>query len=210
PSPPPPPPPPSPPPPAPPPPSPPPPPPPPSPPPPSPPPPLSPSPPPPPTRIPPPMGFPYSGCQINQSTPYNFSFSSITPATPVEPAGDLVCGVVTTQACNKSDPCCNTNLYKLSVHINDACAGSVVYATYNGNIRYPSYETNHGIGKTIFKITQMANYTAKNADGLTICFQLQTPCTTLPAFCYGGDCEIALYNEQNYCCPIVDLPNSLA
>ena len=141
-------------------------------------------------------GFPYSGCHALQSTPYTFGFTSITPSA----TGDLVCGVIETQACNLADSCCHTDIAKIAIHASesgrpllltflcfsfrcliadlpclaatgDGCAGSVVSVTYAGVARSPSF-SNFGSGKLVFKIPQMDGYNASNVGGLTVCYDL--------------------------------------
>ena len=95
-----------------------------------------------PSFLPPPAGFPYSGCQACQSTPYTFSFTSITPSK----TGDLVCGVIQTQACNPTDLCCRANLSKIVLHASECRSvlwhtppGVVSGAARLGMYRYFNY-----------------------------------------------------------------------
>lgn len=147
--------------------------------------------------------FPYCGCQRQASSPYSFNLTSVTPGSE----GDVVCGVVRTQSCDGPDSCCSADLYKAAFHINDQCSGAVEWTTYGGKVRYPSFERQYGPGRTIFKVTQMQDLNANNADGLEICFQLRAPCMSLSEFCFGGDqCEVALFDSKNLCCPTASLP----
>ena len=121
-----------------------------------------------------------------------FNFTSITPSA----TGDLVCGVIETQACDLADACCRTDISKIAIHASeygpcpllcmqmydcywcvkltcpcccagDGCAGSIVSVTYADLVRSASF-SNFGVGKLVFKIPQMYGYNASNVGGLAV------------------------------------------
>lgn len=133
--------------------------------------------------------------------PYTYT---LTGASPISRVGDLVCGTVNTHTCNAADACCQADLYRISLLINEQCRGSIEYATYGGTTRMPTY-AKYGPGHLVFKLTGLEGVTPANANGLQVCFQLRSPCSTLSALCPNGMCQATLMNKANGCCPLSQL-----
>ncbi|KAG1677210.1 hypothetical protein FOA52_013408 [Chlamydomonas sp. UWO 241] len=171
---------------------------------------------PPPPRPPPPAAvdvFPYGACASEVSSPYSFVATNITSGANVA-GGDTLCGELRmNNACDQGDPCCNTDLTEIAMHISDFCSGSLFRTIINGvESRRETTDNSNGVGKTMLIIAQIPPRTGAGSfpDPILLCFQLKLPCSSITGgtglgYCANNRCEFALRNRADTCCPLYTL-----